>query len=303
MGALTGCHGPVAGPENNRSSVRLQIVCTTTLVADLVKQVGGERVQVEALMGPGVDPHKYIAGIGDVRKLHNAHLVFIHGLHLEGKMADLLERQQRHWRVYAVTDSLPRDRLLPAEEDSSLYDPHVWFDILLWAETIDGVRDRLSELDPEGAADYARRAAGYRQVLQQLDAEVRRELERVPPPRRVLITAHDAFRYFGRAYGWQVVGLQGVSTASELGTRQRQRLARLIVESRVPAVFTETSVPPEGLQAVLEDVQRQGGPPVRLISGDDALYSDALGPPDSSTGTYVGMIRHNVRVLVENLAR
>jgi manganese/zinc/iron transport system substrate-binding protein len=253
-------------------------------------------------MGPGVDPHKYIAGIGDVRKLRSAQAVFIHGLHLEGKMADLLERNRQHWHVYAVTDALPREQLLPAEENSTVYDPHVWFDVGLWSQAIEGVRHQLSQLDPVGAAEYAGRAAAYHQQLQQLDKDIRRELERVPPARRVLISAHDAFRYFGRAYGWEVIGLQGVSTASELGTRQRERLARLITERGIPAVFTETSVPTEGLQAVLEDVRRQGGPVVRLISGDDALYSDALGPPDSPTGNYIGMMRHNIRVLTQALA-
>jgi manganese/zinc/iron transport system substrate-binding protein len=279
----------------------VRVVCTTTIVADLVQQVGGERVQVETLMGPGVDPHKYIAGIGDIRKLQSAQAVFIHGLHLEGKMADLLERNRQQWRVHAVTDPLPREQLLPAEEDAAVYDPHVWFDVLLWAQTVEGVRRVLCEMDPQGEAYYAQRAAAYREQLQQLDREVRQELARVPPARRVLITAHDAFRYFGRAYGWEVIGLQGVSTASEVGTQQRERLARLIVERAIPAVFTETSVPPEGLQAVLDDVRRKQGPLVRLISDQDALYSDALGPADSPAGTYVGMIRHNVRVLVRAL--
>lgn len=297
---VTGCSGRFSPPSaEERSKVR--VVCTTTIVADLVQQVGGERVQVETLMGPGVDPHKYIAGIGDIRKLQSAQAVFIHGLHLEGKMADLLERNRQQWRVHAVTDPLPREQLLPAEEDAAVYDPHVWFDVLLWAQTVEGVRRVLCEMDPQGEAYYAQRAAAYREQLQQLDREVRQELARVPPARRVLITAHDAFRYFGRAYGWEVIGLQGVSTASEVGTQQRERLARLIVERAIPAVFTETSVPPEGLQAVLDDVRRKQGPLVRLISDQDALYSDALGPADSPAGTYVGMIRHNVRVLVRAL--
>ncbi len=296
----TGCSGRFSPPSAEERS-RVRVVCTTTIVADLVQQVGGERVQVETLMGPGVDPHKYIAGIGDIRKLQSAQAVFIHGLHLEGKMADLLERNRQQWRVHAVTDPLPREQLLPAEEDAAVYDPHVWFDVLLWAQTVEGVRRVLCEMDPQGEAYYAQRAAAYREQLQQLDREVRQELARVPPARRVLITAHDAFRYFGRAYGWEVIGLQGVSTASEVGTQQRERLARLIVERAIPAVFTETSVPPEGLQAVLDDVRRKQGPLVRLISDQDALYSDALGPVDSPAGTYVGMIRHNVRVLVRAL--
>ncbi|MBA2227279.1 MAG: zinc ABC transporter substrate-binding protein [Gemmataceae bacterium] len=300
LAGAAGCTGRFS-PHSAQEQSKVRVVCTTTIVADLVQQVGGERVHVETLMGPGVDPHKYIAGIGDIRKLQSAQAVFINGLHLEGKMADLLERNRRQWRVHAVTDPLPREQLLPAEEDATVYDPHVWFDVLLWAQTVEGVRQVLSDLDPQGEAYYAQRAAAYREQLQQLDREIRQELARVPPERRVLITAHDAFRYFGRAYGWEVIGLQGVSTASELGTQQRERLARLIVERAIPAVFTETSVPPEGLQAVLDDVRRKQGPLVRLISDQDALYSDALGPADSPAGTYTGMIRHNVRVLVRAL--
>ncbi len=287
--------GGPAGPAGDR----IRVVCTTTIVADMVRHVGGERVEVQTLMGPGVDPHRYIAGIADLRRLQAADLIFTNGLHLEGKMADLLARSRQ--RVVALAETVPPHQLLPAAEDGTVYDPHIWFDVRLWAATAPAVAEVLAQADPDGAADYRQRADNYRQQLEELDTAIRQELQQVPPPRRVLITAHDAFRYFGRAYGFEVVGLQGVSTASELGTQQRDRLAELIVRRQIPAVFTETSVPSEGLAAVLDDVRRKGGPAVRLISGEKALYSDALGPPDSPAGTYIGMIRHNVRVIVEAL--
>ncbi len=300
--AAGGCQ-PVGSPESGGpagpAAGRVRAVCTTTIVADMVRQVGGERVDVQTLMGPGVDPHRYIAGIADLRQLQAADIIFTNGLHLEGKMADLLARSRQ--RVVALAEAVPPQQLLPAEEDGTVYDPHIWFDVRLWAATAPAVAEALAQADPDGAADYRQRAETYRRQLDELDAAIRQELQQVPPGRRVLITAHDAFRYFGRAYGFEVVGLQGVSTASELGTRQRDRLAELIVRRQIPAVFTETSVPSEGLAAVLEDVRRKGGPPVRLIGGEEALYSDALGPPDSPAGTYVGMVRHNVRVIVEAL--
>jgi manganese/zinc/iron transport system substrate-binding protein len=173
--------------------------------------------------------------------------------------------------------------------------------VRLWAQTIPTVRNALCKLDPAGAATYERNADQYKKELDALDGEVRAALEAIPTNRRVLVTSHDAFGYFGRAYGFEVIGLQGVSTASEVGTPQRDKLATLIGERRIPAVFTETSVPPVGLKGVLDDVYAKKKYKVNLIGGDDALYSDALGPPGSPGETYAGMIRHNVKVIVEAL--
>lgn len=281
----------------------IRAVCTTTIVADVVRRVGGDRVQAETLMGPGVDPHRYIPAGGDRKKLDNAHLVFVNGLHLEGKMADTFEKNRGRWRTVAVTDGIDRSQLLAADVDGGAHDPHVWFDVRLWMNTVGPVRDALAGLDPDGAAGYGRNAAAYLKELEALDAEVRGQLDRVPKGRRVLVTSHDAFGYFGRAYGFEVVGLQGVSTASEVGTAQRDRLANVLGGRRVPAVFTETSVPPEGLRAVLDDVAKKFGHEPKLVGGDDALYSDALGEPGSAGGTYAGMVRHNVTVIVEALAK
>jgi manganese/zinc/iron transport system substrate-binding protein len=294
-----GCSRRDGPPKFEGPPVR--IVCTTTIVADVVQRVGGDRVQVETLMGAGIDPHKYISGAGDRKKLDNAHLIFLNGLHLEGKMAELFEKNHERWRAHAIADGIDRGRLLHADVDGGEHDPHVWFDVRLWSATVPFVQKVLSELDPAGAEVYERNAYQYVKELESLDAEIRKKLEAIPKERRVLVTSHDAFEYFGRAYGFEVIGLQGVSTASELGTPQRDKLATLIAERRIPAVFTETSVPSVGLQGVLDDVYAKKKYKVDLIGDDKALYSDALGPPDSPGGTYPGMIRHNVKVIVEAL--
>ena len=192
--------------------------------------------------------------------------------------------------------------MLAADVDGGEHD-HTSGSTSLRSGTIDVVKKALSDLDPDGAALYERNAAAYAKELEELDAEVRKVLEAVPPERRVLVTSHDAFGYFGKAYGFEVIGLQGVSTASAIGTNQRDKLATLIGERRIPAVFTETSVPSDTLKGVLEDVYAKKQYSVKLVGGENALYSDALGAPDSPGGTYIGMIRHNVSVIVNALGK
>jgi manganese/zinc/iron transport system substrate-binding protein len=279
-------------------------VCTTTIVADVVQRVGGDRVTVQTLMGPGVDPHKYLPAPSDRAKLEQAHLVFYNGLHLEGKMVDTFEKAGGRMRAVAVTKTIDRSELRPADVDGGgEFDPHVWFDVRLWRKTVECVRDELAALDPAGADVYRRNAEAYLAELDALDREIREKLSRVPTEKRILVTSHDAFGYFGQAYGFQVKGLQGVSTASETGTRDRQDLAAFLGKNKVPAVFTETSVPSEGLQAVLDTTRKDSGHEVKLVGGDDALYSDALGPPGSPGATYPGMVRHNVSVIVDALTK
>ncbi|MDB5305989.1 MAG: manganese transporter [Gemmataceae bacterium] len=257
-------------------------------------------------MGAGVDPHRYLPTAGDRGKLESAHLVFFSGLHLEGKMTDTFEKARGRIRGVPVTRDIPREDLRPAEGEGgpdSQFDPHVWFDVRLWMKPVECVRAELAALDPAGADQYRRNADAYLKELAALDAEVRQKLTRVPPEKRVLVTSHDAFGYFGRAYGFEVKGLQGVSTASETGTPDRQKLAEFLGTRKIPAVFTETSVPDAGLKAVLDTARNDYGHSVRLVGGDDALFSDALGVPGSPGGTYPGMVRHNVDVIVEALAR
>jgi manganese/zinc/iron transport system substrate-binding protein len=300
--ALTGCSSSDGPPPFEGPPVR--VVCTTTIVADVVQRVGGDRVTVQPLMGPGVDPHRYLPTAGDKAKLEQAHLVFFNGLHLEGKMVDTFEKAKGRYRAFAVTRDIDRTELRPAEVDGSgEFDPHVWFDARLWMKTVGVVRNELTALDAAGAEVYARNAEAYLKELDVLDTEIRKKLDTVPKEKRVLVTSHDAFGYFGRAYGFEVRGLQGVSTASETGTRDRQDLAAFLGTNRIPAVFTETSVPPDGLKAVLDTVRSDWKHEVKLVGGDDALYSDALGKPTEPGGTYPGMIRHNVEVIVGALTR
>lgn len=275
----------------------VRVVTTVNFITDLVQQVGGSRVRVEGLMGAGVDPHLYKASAGDVRRLQQADLVFYGGLHLEGKMVELLERLPK---AIAVTDAIPRERLIrPAGgfQGQYTYDPHVWFDVTLWQFTIGRVRDALSKVDPAGASSYRANAEAYRKRLEQLDAFIRQQIAQVPPQQRVLITAHDAFNYLGRRYGLEVRGLQGISTVSEAGTRDVQALADFIVERRIRAIFVESSVPRRPIEAVLAAARSRGW---NVIIGGE-LFSDAAGNPGTPEGTYVGMMEHNIRTIVNGL--
>jgi manganese/zinc/iron transport system substrate-binding protein len=272
----------------------VRVVATTSIVADLVENVAGAEARVVSLMGPGIDPHLYMASEGDVRRLSRADLIVYNGLHLEARMADVLERLGARRPVVAVTEAVSRDRLLTPAEFEGAYDPHLWFDVSLWSQGVDHLAQALAELDPGNADAYRANAAGYRQRLEALDAYVRQQAERLPPERRVLVTAHDAFHYFGRAYGFEVHGLQGISTATEAGTADVQRLAAFIVERRVPAIFVETSVSPRAIEAVRSAVRARG---FEVEVGGE-LYSDALGTPGTPTGSYEGMVRHNIDTIV-----
>ena len=296
--ALVGC-GPV--PESSLPDLSdrrtIQVVATIGMIADAVERVGGDRVVVEGLMGPGIDPHLYKASEGDVRRLERADAIFYGGLHLEAKMADVLERIGERRLTRAVTDGIPRSRLIGV--GGGQYDPHVWFDVELWKGAVREVRDTLAAADPAHADGYRSRAAAYLAELDALDAEVRRKSRTVPPEVRVIVTAHDAFGYFGRAYGFEVVGLQGISTASEAGARDVQRLADVIASRRIPAIFVESSVSPRTIEAVQEAVRARGF----VVEIGGSLFSDAMGSEGTPAGTYVGMVRHNADTITRSLAR
>jgi len=282
---------------------KLRVVVTTTIVADAVRQVGGDYVTVESLMAAGVDPHKYTPTAGDLGKLRQAQLVLYSGLHLEGKMADVLEKPvPGRGPGKAVTASLTKDRLRFADGGHAP-DPHVWFDVKLWMTCVECVRDELAQADPTHEAEYRANADRYLKELAALDLEVHRKIDSIPKEKRVLVTCHDAFWYFGSAYGIEVNGLQGISTAEELGVNDVQELAQFIGRRRIPVVFAETSVPSKGLAKVLDSVKSVFGFEVAIVGGDDALYSDALGEPGTPAGTYVGMVRHNVDTIVKALTK
>ncbi|MBK8167371.1 MAG: zinc ABC transporter substrate-binding protein [bacterium] len=289
---LAGCAGGTV-----RDDGRLSVVATTGQVADLARQVGGEHVRVTALMGPGIDPHLYKASAGDVDRLRLADLILYNGLHLEAKMGDVLAGLASRKPTLAVAEAIPVDRLIAPPEFAGAHDPHVWFDVQLWRLGIEPLVARLSELDPAHAEAYRARAAAYEQELDGLDAELRATFATIPDGQRVLVTAHDAFGYFGRAYGFDVRGLQGISTASEAGTSDMQELAAFIAERRIPAIFVETSVSTRAIEAVREAVRARGFE-VRL-GGE--LYSDALGDAGTPAGTYAGMVRHNAATITAAL--
>jgi manganese/zinc/iron transport system substrate-binding protein len=275
----------------------VRVVATIGMVGDAAERVGGPRVVVETLMGPGIDPHLYKASEGDLRRVERADIIFYGGLHLEAKMADVFERVAEERTTVAVSERIPlRERLAPPGFEGS-YDPHVWFDVRLWANAVRQVRDTLAERDPGSASLYRRNALAYLDELEELHAYVGRQAERVPRERRVLITAHDAFEYFGRAYGFDVRGLQGISTASEAGAGDVQALARFIAERRIPAIFVESSVSPRTIEAVREAVRARGFD-VRV---GGSLFSDAMGDPGTPEGTYMGMVRHNIDTIVAGL--
>ncbi|MGD2113555.1 MAG: zinc ABC transporter substrate-binding protein [Acidobacteriota bacterium] len=273
------------------------MVATTNLVADTARRVAGDLVPVEGLMGPGVDPHLYKASESDVRRLAGADLILYNGLHLEGKMGEILDKMGRTRPVIAVADALPREALREPPEYAGLYDPHVWFDAALWRRTVEPVARAMTDLVPEHAAQIRANADAYIAELDALDAWVRRRIGQLPPERRVLVTAHDAFGYFGAAYGVEVLAIQGISTLSEAGLQDVERVVDLVVERRVPAIFVESSVPRRTIEAVQAAV-REGGHDV-AIGGQ--LYSDSVGAAGTPEGTYVGAMRHNVNTIVEAL--
>lgn len=273
------------------------VVCTTGMIADAVQVLGQGDVKVEALMGPGVDPHLYKASQGDLKKLKNARLVFYNGLHLEGKMGEVLEKLSNHKSVIAVSDGVTKDRLRKVADYGDAVDPHIWMDVRIWAEAVSTIREALiNELGLDG--DVIRsRADEYLAELQALDGWVRTEISAIPKERRVLVTAHDAFGYFSEAYNIEVKALQGLSTNSEYGLRDKKNLVNFILARKIPAIFVESSVSDRAVTSIIETCATKRH---RLVKGG-VLFSDAMGEEGSDEGTYIGMIKHNTNVITSAL--
>lgn len=288
---LAGCQ---KADQKNESDT-LNIVATTTMLADLSKTIGGEHVNVNGLMGPGIDPHLYQASAGDVTLMQNADVVVYNGLHLEGKMGEIFESlSDRGSKVIRIEDGLPKDKLLSWEDDSSVHDPHIWFDVSLWKSAAITVADQLSEADPDHSADYKKNLEAYTSELESLDTYIKDRVKEIPEEQRVLITAHDAFQYFGKAYGLEVRGLQGISTDAEAGTADVSSLADFITERKIKAIFVESSVPPKTIEALQAAVKSKGFDVT--IGGE--LYSDSLGGVDSGAETYLLTVKANVDTIV-----
>lgn len=274
----------------------IRVVCTTGMVADIAANIGGEHVAVTSLMGEGVDPHLYKASPSDVSQLSQANIILYSGLHLEGKLGELLERMGRKKPTVAVAEGIAHDQVLQ-DENSSAKDPHVWFDVSLWSQAAQATADALATFDPPHAEDYRTRATAYRQRLAELHEYAKAQLATVPKESRALVTAHDAFRYFGRAYDLEVRGIQGISTDSEAGVREVTELVTYIVNKKIKAVFVETSVADQNIRSLLEGCQARG----HTVKIGGTLFSDAMGPSNTPTGTYEGMVKHNVDTIVNAL--
>lgn len=298
IGILTACGQAAGKAEADLSQRPIRVVTTVGMINDIVQNVGGERVEVTGLMGPGVDPHLYKASEGDVSRMAEADVIFYNGLHLEAKMGEVLEKMEGRVRTVAVTAGIDQSSLLAPPEFEGSFDPHVWFDVTLWMKAVEQVRDTLVEMDPDHYDLYQANAESYLAELNELHDYVKAQAESVPEERRVLITAHDAFNYFGRAYGFEVRGLQGISTASEAGTADVQELAEFIAERKIPAIFVESSVPPRTIEAVQAAVRSRG---FEVEIGGE-LFSDAMGNPGTAEGTYIGMVRHNIDTIVNSLS-
>ena len=278
----------------------IKVVTTTAMIGDLVKNIAGDAVEVTSLMGTGVDPHLYKASAGDVEKLAGADMIFYNGLHLEGKITDVLG-QMRKSGIFTVgvAEGINKSLLFSPEEYEGYYDPHIWFDVALWKKAAKVVMEAFSIYDQENAPVYRSNAESYLKELDLLEAYIQKKIAMLRPERRMLITAHDAFNYFGKGYGFEVMGLQGISTDSEASVADIKNLSNVITERRIPAVFVETSISPRYMRALRASVKARGFD-VRI---GGSLYSDSMGGPGTEEGTYIGMFRSNVDTIVESLSR
>ncbi|MDB4215951.1 zinc ABC transporter substrate-binding protein [Flavobacteriaceae bacterium] len=288
----------VLGCKNNKEdNGKLKVVVTTSMLTDLVKNIGADLIEIEGLMGAGVDPHLYKASEGDVSKLFNADVIFYNGLHLEGKLVAVFEKMEAQKTTVALGEFLAKDGLIGSDYFASNYDPHVWFNIQYFKEFSDKVTSVLSEKDPKNAASFTANNLAFQQELDLLHTAVVNTIATLAPEKRILVTAHDAFNYFGKAYGFNVVGLQGLSTATEAGVQDVQKLSEYIMANKVKAIFIESSVPRRTIEALEAAVLSKG----HQVSIGGSLYSDALGDGGSVEGTYVGMFLYNVKTIVNAL--
>ena len=284
--------------NDKKDNGKLNIVTTTTMITDLVKNIGGDYINVQGLMGSGVDPHLYKASEGDVSKLVNADIIFYNGLHLEGKLVEVFEKMEKSNKTpIALADEIDKSTLIGSDYFASNYDPHVWFNIEYFKLFANKVTKVLSEKDPENAANYIENEKIFLSKLDALQEQIKATIETLPQEKRILVTAHDAFNYFGKNYGFEVVGLQGLSTATEAGVQDVQKLAAFIIEKNVKAIFVESSVPKRTIEALQAAVKSKG----HEVTIGGTLYSDALGNAGTIEGTYIGMFEYNVNTIVNAL--
>ena len=285
--------------KNNAGTTgKLQVVTTTSMITDLVKNIGGDLIEINGLMGAGVDPHLYKASEGDVNKLYKADIIIYNGLHLEGKLVEVFEKMENQDKIQVpLAEFLDEKTLIGSEYFVSNYDPHVWFDIQYFKQFANKVTDALSKADPANAVSFKENEKAYLGKLDNLELQVKAKIASLPPEKRILVTAHDAFNYFGKAYGFEVVGLQGLSTATEAGVQDVQRLSQFIIDKQVTAIFVESSVPRRTIEALQAAVKSKGA----QVEIGGSLFSDALGNTGTPEGTYTGMFTYNVNTIVDAL--
>ncbi|MBQ0769646.1 MAG: zinc ABC transporter substrate-binding protein [Bizionia sp.] len=284
--------------DSKTDNGKLNIVTTTTMITDLVQNIGGDHINIEGLMGSGVDPHLYKASEGDVTKLVNTDIIFYNGLHLEGKLVEVFEKMKSAQKTpIALSDAIDKSTLIGSDYFASNYDPHVWFNIAYFKLFAKKVTTILSEKDPKNATNYKENEVKYLEQLDALDSKIKATIATLPREKRILVTAHDAFNYFGKNYDFDVVGLQGLSTATEAGVQDVQKLAAFIIEKEVKSIFIESSVPKRTIEALQAAVNSKG----HDIEIGGTLYSDALGNKGTLEGTYIGMFEYNVNTIVNAL--
>ena len=284
---------------NTQTKEKPIVVSTIGMIHSMVEEIAGNKVTAIGLMGPGIDPHLYKASAGDIKTLTEADLILYNGLHLESKLIDIFEKMSKKKPTKAVTSSIPKTNLLKPTEYDGFYDPHVWFDASLWQLAAKEVFDALVSLDPKNKLTYELNHQDYQQKLANLDRWIQLEINTIPPNQRLLVTAHDAFGYFGKKYNIQVVGLQGISTTSEAGTKDIQHVTNIIIQNKVPTIFIESSVPVRQIEALKAAVNARGW----NVEIGEELFTDAMGDSDTIEGTYIGMIKHNVKSIVFGLKK
>ncbi|MCB0318442.1 MAG: zinc ABC transporter substrate-binding protein [Bdellovibrionales bacterium] len=283
---------------NSFAAEKIDAVCTIGMITDIVREVGGNRISVTGIMSSGVDPHLYKATRSDIALLNRADLIFYNGLFLEGKMTDALIRvASAGKKVFAVTELLSEEYLLEPKEFAGHYDPHVWMDPQAWQKTVEVVSDKLSQFDPDGKEQYESAAKNYLLKLKKLDQYAYKVLNSVPANLRIMVTAHDAFNYFGKRFAYEVIGIQGISTDSEAGVKDIEEIVNLLVKKKIKAVFIESTVSDKNIRALIEGAAAKG----HEVNIGGELFSDAMGKDGTYEGTYIGMIDHNVTTIARAL--
>ena len=292
---LGGCKAP---PPPDQVPSKLRVVATTSIIADTAQEIGGDLIRVEALMGPGIDPHTYKASEGDVARLAEADIILYNGLHLEARMTDVFKKMEKSGRaVVAVSKDIPEYKLLPVEGVDGAFDPHIWMDTDLWSTVANTIAETIIEKSPKDEKTIRTNLEYFQGKLRMLYQNIDIALTEVPKEGRVLITAHDAFNYFGRTFNFEVRGLQGISTAGEAGAQDVQNLANFIVERKIPAIFVESSVSRRNIEALQEAVKAKK----HKVNIGRPLYSDSVGDYGTAQSTYIGMMRFNAGIIAEEL--